>query len=161
MTTFEDVGAEVYALIKTALALPATSPNYRDIRAGRLDWRGLIDQWQTTGSGGLQPPYVVTVFGELIQAQEWGAMDYHQYWMPIQIFYIDLATVPIETIDAKMQALFDTFKEETDFDSFQVIEQGKIDNTSRNAANEYFLSAGTQLVAGMFAISLLVSKNEA
>ncbi len=155
MTIFEDVSGEFNAALKTALSLASTSPNYRDIRAGRLDWRGLIAQWQATGNSGLQPPYVVTVFGEMIPAPEWSAMDNQYKWLPVTVYYIAHAGVPIETIDAKMQAVHAAFDETSEFTTFQVVEAGSINNTSSNPANAYFLEASSQLVAGMFTISLL------
>lgn len=154
MTTFEDVIAEMNAVIKTAFALPPTSPNYRDIRAASLDWRGTIAQWQA-GSGGLTPPYVITEIGRLKSADAWSAMDDSRYAMPVTVTWIGPIGASIEDVDAQMQALFVALR--GDFATFQVIDGPEIDDTARNAANVVFREMAVPLVAGVLTVTLMCS----
>lgn len=154
MTTFQDVIEELNAAVKTAFELPPTSPNYRDVRAASLDWRGLIAQWQN-GSGGLQPPYVITQVGRLEPAAGWSALDDSRYAMPVTVTWIGPVGVAIEAVDDKMQALFEALGGE--FETFQVIEGPAIDDTASNPANKVFRELAVPLTAGVLTVTLMCS----
>lgn len=154
MTTLQDVIAELNSAVKAAFALAPTSPNYRDIRAATLDWRGLIAQWQA-GSGGLQPPYVITQVGRLGPAAGWSALDDSRYAMPVTVTWIGPVGVAIETIDDKMQSLFEAFGGE--FETFQVIKGPTIDDTAANPANTVFRELSVPLTAGVLTVTLMCS----
>lgn len=158
MNIIQPVLDELAPIIVTALALPATSPNLREVRAARLNWRSLIEENQQAGSGGINPPYVVVQLGPLVPEEEYGPMEGEFYRLPVTIYYIDGPGVAIETIETKLQALSGALKPETTYTNFMLTDEGMVDCSDGNPANQAFLEQNARLLAGLWAGMLLVSE---
>lgn len=158
MNIIQPVLDELNAIIATALALPATSPNLREVRAARLNWRSLIEEYQQNGSGGINPPYVVVQLGPLVPDEDYAPMEGEFYRLPVSVYYIDGPSVPIETIETKLQALSAALKPETTYTNFMFTDEGVIDCSDGNPANQAFLEQNARLLAGLWAGMLLVSE---
>lgn len=158
MNIIQPVLDELAPIIVTAFALPATSPNLREVRAARLNWRTLIEEYQQNGSGGINPPYVVTQVGPLVPDDDFSPMEGEFYRLPVSIYYIDGPGVPIETIETKLQTLSAALKPETTYTTFMLTDEGLVDCSDGNPANQAFLEQNAPLLAGMWAGMLLVSE---
>lgn len=146
MTIFEDVVPELLGVLKTAFNLGANSPQIREVRAARIDWRGLVEQYDADNTKGLHLPYVVLHTGVLQEDLEWSPMDDTYYRLPVSIFYIDKAS--ISEIDAQIQAAHAALRENATYTHFSIFERFSIDNSDTNAANAVFLEASSPLLAG-------------
>lgn len=158
MNIIQPVLDELAPIIVTALALPPTSPNLREVRAARLNWRSLIEEYQQGGAGGINPPFVVVQLGALVPDEDFAPMEGEFYRLPVSIYYIDGPAVPIETIETKVQTLSAALKPETEYTTFMLTDEGMVDCSDGNPANQVFLEQNARLLAGMWAGMLLVSE---
>lgn len=158
MNIIQPVLDEIAPIIVTAFALPGTSPNLREVRAARLNWRSLIEDFQQSGSGGINPPYVITQLGTLVPDDEFSPMEGEFYRLPLTVYYIDGPGVAIEAIETKLQAFSAAMKLETIYTNFMLTSEGVIDCTDGNPANQAFLEQNAPLLAGLWAGALLVSE---
>lgn len=142
---------EVYGIIVTTW--PEVNAQMREVRAARINWQNLIEEFQQNGTGGLEPPYVVVMAGIKEPEREFAPLDDSWFRLPIMVFYI--ANAPVETIEAKIEALQDAFDPGTTFSWFQTTDHGSIDASEGNPAMEVFLQANVPLAAGMFSTSLM------
>jgi len=131
---------------------------YLTTGASRMNWRDALD------SGKIDAPFAVLRELELEPNDDFGLARHH-YNLGFEIYYVRSATRTSgeitagtrveDAIKAKLVALFNALHDGT-FDTFQMIDEPRLDASDRNEANQSFFSTGAPYLAGVVTGSVLV-----
>ena len=132
--------------------------NYLTTGSSRMNSRDALD------SGKLAAPFAV--FRELeIEPNDDFGLARHHYNLNFEIYYVRSATrysgeitagTRVEdAIKVKLVALFNALHDGS-FDTFQMIDEPRLDASDRNEANQSFFSTGAPYMAGVVTGSILV-----
>lgn len=140
---------------------PIVNKQYRSARAERIDWRRLVQAYQTNPeqTPNLVPPWTVFDIGRNMSTSDW-AIDIATWRLPVTFYFCDdIDNSTLEVQEQKTQAFRDKLLPGAQYwNTFTIVDCSEMDSSPSNPANSVFFEANYPFLATALYFEILVSE---